>query len=91
MVTDATVLQRRITTVSVAVQFFWATQRDFVSSGTRRPRAEKTRVKKEKRKLEVKFKTRWGQVARAAQQAAQPTERARVLVQAKQQTAQRGQ
>ena len=92
MVTDATVLQRRITTVSLVAQFFWATQRDFASFGTRRrrPRAEKTRVKKEKRKLDVKFKTRWGQVARAAQQAAQPTERARVLVQAKQQTAHRG-
>ena len=39
-------------------------------------------VKKEKKQLEVKFKTMWRQVARAAQQAAQPTERARVLVQA---------
>ena len=91
MVTDAAVLQRRITTVSVAAQFFWVMQRDFASFGTRRPRAEKTRVTTEKRKLEVKSKTRWGQVARAAQQAAQPTERARVLVQAKQQTAQQGQ
>ena len=87
MVADATVLQRRITAVLVAAQFFRATQRDFASFGTRRPRAEKTRVQKEKRKLEVQFKTRCGQVVRAAQQAAQPTERARVLVQAKQQTA----
>ena len=62
---NATVSQRRVTTVAVAAQFFWATQWDFTSLGITQSRAEKRKLKKDKKQLELKLKNRWRQVASA--------------------------
>ena len=89
MVAGAMVLQRRVTTVSVAAQLFWATQQpwDLASLRVEEDKATKKQRKKQRQQAGFRLKARWRQVVKAAGQGAQPMERARVMVQARQRRA----
>ena len=93
MVSGAMVLQRRVTTVSVAAQLFWATQQpwDLASLRVEEDKATKKQRKKQRQQAGFRLKARWRQVVKAAGQGAQPMERARIMVQARQRRAERGQ
>ena len=77
MVAGAMVLQRRVTMVSMAAQFFWATQRDLASLGVEDDKAKKKQVKKQRKQAELRIKARWRKVVKAAGQGAQPMDRVR--------------
>ena len=91
MVAETMVWQRRVTTVSVAAQFFWATQRDLASLRVKEQKAERKQVNKQRKQAELRLKAKWRKVVKAAGQGAQPMERARVVVQARQWRAEQGQ
>ena len=89
----ATEWQRRITTVSVAAQCFWATQRDSAEDEKGRVEDDKARRKqgrKQRKQAELRIKAKWRKVVKAAGQGAQPMERMRVMVQARQRRAEQG-
>ena len=99
----ATELQKRSTMVSVAAQFFWAAKqdsagdkKDWEEDGLASLRVEedketKKRRKKQRKQAELRLKAKWRTVVKAAGQAAQPMERARAMVQARQRRAEQGQ
>ena len=89
MVTGAVVLQRRVTTVSVAAQLFWATQQpwDLASLRAEEDKETKKLRKQQRKQAELRLKAKWRKVVKAAGQGAQPMERARVMVQARQRRA----
>ena len=89
----ATVWQRRVTTVSVAAQLFWATQQpwDLASLRVEEEKATRKQAKKQRKQADHRFKAKWRKLVKAAGQEAQPMERARVMVQARQRRAERGQ
>ena len=85
MVTGAVVLQRRVTTVSVAAQLFWATQQpwDLASLRVEEDKETKKRRKQQRKQAELRLKAKWRKVVKAAELGAQPMERARAMVQAR--------
>ena len=90
----ATELQKRSTMVSVAAQFFWAAKQD--SAGDKKDweedeKAAKKQRKKQRQQAGLRIKAKWRQVAKAVVQGAQPTERTRVMVQARKRRAEQGQ
>ena len=93
MVTDAMVLQRRVTTVSVAARLFWATQQpwDLASLRVEEENVTRKQMKKQRKQAELRLKAKRRQVVKAAGQGAHPMERARVVVQARQWRAEQGQ
>ena len=52
------VLQRGVTTVSVAAQFFWVTQRDLASFRVEDDNAKRKQVKKQRKQAELRIKAR---------------------------------
>ena len=94
MVDRATEWQRRITTISVAAQFFWAAKQDSVGDEKCRveeDKAARKQAKKQRKQAELRTKARWRAVVKAAGQGAQPTERTRIMVSARQRRAELGQ
>jgi hypothetical protein len=86
--------QRWIVAVSVAAQFFWATKQGLVEAekdGEEEDKVTKKQRKKWRQQAGLRLKAKWRQVAKAVVQGAQPTERARIVVLARQRRAELGQ
>ena len=68
-----------------------ATQRDLASLRVEDEKAKTKQVQKQRKHAELRLKAKWRKVMKAAGQGAQPMERVRVVVQARQRRAEQGQ
>ena len=60
-------MQRRVTTVSVAAQFFWATQRDLASLRVGDEKARRKQVKKQRKHSEAGRASNQGKVEKGGE------------------------